>query len=152
VEADFMTQNSALTTLKDLAEKEVEDAALKLGEMRRGCQQAEEQLKMLIDYQHEYRSSLNNDMSQGIDNQRWQNYQQFIQTLEKAIEQHRHQLTQWTQKVDVALGCWREKKQRLQAWQTLQDRQSAAALLAENRLDQKKMDEFAQRASLRKTE
>ncbi len=147
-----MTQNSALTTLKDLAEKEVDDAALKLGEMRRGCQQAEEQLKMLIDYQHEYRSSLNNTMCQGIDNQRWQNYQQFIQTLEKAIEQHRLQLAQWNERVDVALGCWREKKQRLQAWQTLQDRQSAATLLAENRLDQKKMDEFAQRASLRKIE
>ncbi|AST69845.1 MULTISPECIES: flagellar export protein FliJ [Kosakonia] len=147
-----MTQNSALTTLKDLAEKEVDDAALKLGEMRRACQQAEEQLKMLIDYQHEYRNSLNNTMSQGIDNQRWQNYQQFIQTLEKAIEQHRLQLKHWNEKVDFALGCWREKKQRLQAWQTLQDRQSAAALLAENRLDQKKMDEFAQRASSRKTE
>lgn len=147
-----MTQKSALTTLKDLAEKEVDDAALKLGEMRRGCQQAEEQLKMLIEYQHEYRSSLNNNMSQGIDNQRWQNYQQFIQTLEKAIEQHRQQLAQWNEKVDSALGSWREKKQRLQAWQTLQDRQSAAALLAENRLDQKKMDEFAQRASLRKIE
>ncbi len=147
-----MTQNSALTTLKDLAEKEVDDAALKLGEMRRGCQQAEEQLKMLMDYQHEYRNNLNNDMSQGIGAQRWQNYQQFIQTLEKAIEQHRQQLMQWTEKVDTALNCWREKKQRLQAWQTLQERQNAAALLAENRLDQKKMDEFAQRASQRKIE
>ena len=47
-----MAQNSALSTLKDLAEKEVDDAALQLGAMRRGCQQAEEQLKMLIDYQH----------------------------------------------------------------------------------------------------
>lgn len=147
-----MAQNSALTTLKDLAEKEVDDAALRLGEMRRGCQQAEEQLKMLMDYQHEYRNNLNNDMSQGIGAQRWQNYQQFIQTLEKAIEQHRQQLMQWTEKVDTALNCWREKKQRLQAWQTLQERQNAAALLAENRLDQKKMDEFAQRASQRKIE
>jgi flagellar FliJ protein len=94
-----MTQNSALTTLKDLAEKEVDDAALRLGEMRRGCQQAEEQLKMLMDYQHEYRNNLNNDMSQGIGAQRWQNYQQFIQTLEKAIEQHRQQLMQWNEKL-----------------------------------------------------
>ena len=147
-----MTQNSALTTLKDLAEKEVDDAALRLGEMRRGCQQAEEQLKMLMDYQHEYRNNLNNDMSQGIGAQRWQNYQQFIQTLEKAIEQHRQQLMQWNEKVDTALNCWREKKQRLQAWQTLQERQNAAALQAANRLDQKKMDEFAQRASQRKHE
>ncbi len=147
-----MTQSSALTTLKDLAEKAVDDAAIRLGEMRRGCQQAEEQLNMLMDYQNEYRNNLNTDMTQGIGSQRWQNYQQFISTLEKAIEQHRQQLMQWTTKVEQALNAWREKKQRLQAWQTLQDRQTAAALLAENRLDQKKMDEFAQRASMRKPE
>jgi flagellar FliJ protein len=105
-----MAQNSALSTLKDLAEKEVDDAALQLGAMRRGCQQAEEQLKMLIDYQHEYRTNLNTDMTQGIGSQRWINYQQFIQTLEKAIDQHRQQLNQWTQKVDTALNFWREKK------------------------------------------
>ncbi|STJ28820.1 flagellar protein FliJ [Escherichia coli] len=99
--------------------------------MRRGCQQAEEQLKMLIDYQNEYRNNLNSDMSAGMTSNRWINYQQFIQTLEKAITQHRQQLNQWTQKVDIALNSWREKKQRLQAWQTLQERQSTAALLAE---------------------
>lgn len=59
-----MAQHGALATLKDLAEKEVDDAAVLLGEMRRGCQQAEEQLKMLIDYQHEYRNNLNNDMGE----------------------------------------------------------------------------------------
>jgi len=147
-----VTQNNALATLKDLAEKEVENAALQLGEMRRGCQQAQEQLQMLMNYQDEYQSSLNSDMTQGIGSQRWQNYQQFIQTLEKAIDQHRQQLLQWNNKVDKALSFWREKKQRLQAWQTLQDRQASAALLAENRLDQKRMDEFAQRATQRKYE
>ncbi|EAM8640846.1 flagella biosynthesis chaperone FliJ [Salmonella enterica] len=147
-----MAQHGALETLKDLAEKEVDDAARLLGEMRRGYQQAEEQLKMLIDYQNEYRSNLNTDMGKGIASNRWINYQQFIQTLEKAIEQHRLQLTLWTKKVDLALKSWREKKQRLQAWQTLQARQTAAALLAENRMDQKKMDEFAQRAAMRKPE
>ncbi|AXF64124.1 MULTISPECIES: flagellar export protein FliJ [unclassified Leclercia] len=147
-----MAQHGALTTLKDLAEKDVDHAAQHLGVMRRGQQQAEEQLKMLIDYQHEYRTNLNTDMTQGIGSQRWINYQQFIQTLEKAIEQHRQQVVQWSNKVDLALTAWREKKQRLQAWQTLQDRQIAAATLAESRLDQKKMDEFAQRATMRTPE
>ncbi|AXF58617.1 flagellar biosynthesis chaperone FliJ [Leclercia sp. LSNIH6] len=147
-----MAQHGALTTLKDLAEKDVDNAAQHLGVMRRGQQQAEEQLKMLIDYQHEYRTNLNTDMTQGIGSQRWINYQQFIQTLEKAIEQHRQQVVQWSNKVDLALTAWREKKQRLQAWQTLQDRQIAAATLAESRLDQKKMDEFAQRATMRTQE
>ncbi|MFP2468782.1 flagellar export protein FliJ [Pseudescherichia vulneris] len=147
-----MAQHGALATLKELAEKDVDNAALQLGEMRRGCQQAEEQLKMLMDYQLEYQTNLNDNMSQGMASLRWQNYQQFIQTLEKAIDQHRQQLVQWNRRVEQALNAWREKKQRLQAWQTLQDRQSAATLLAENRLDQKKMDEFAQRATLRKPE
>ena len=104
-----MAQNSALSTLKDLAEKEVDDAALQLGAMRRGCQQAEEQLKMLIDYQHEYRTNLNTDMTQGIGSQRWINYQQFILTLEKAIEQHRQQLNQWTESRHRAEFLAREK-------------------------------------------
>ncbi|MFG6653692.1 flagellar export protein FliJ [Scandinavium sp. M-37] len=147
-----MAQHGALATLKELAEKDVDNAALQLGEMRRGCQQAEEQLKMLMDYQLEYQTNLNDNMSQGMASLRWQNYQQFIQTLEKAIDQHRQQLLQWNRRVEQALNAWRDKKQRLQAWQTLQDRQSAATLLAENRLDQKKMDEFAQRATLRKPE
>lgn len=147
-----MAQHGALTTLKGLAEKEVDNAALRLGEMRRGFQQAEEQLKMLMDYHLEYQNNLAGDMTRGIGSLRWQNYQQFIATLEKAIDQHREQLSQWESRVSQALTFWREKKQRLQAWQTLQDRQAAAELLAENRLDQKKMDEFAQRATLRKPE
>lgn len=147
-----MTQHGALNTLKTLAEQEVDSAARLLGEMRRGCQQAEEQLTMLMNYQLEYQTGLNGDMAQGIASLRWQNYQQFIQTLETAIEQHRRQLAQWQNKVEQALGAWREKKQRLQAWQTLQERQASAARLAENRLDQKKMDEFAQRAGQRKPE
>ena len=144
-----MAQQGALATLKELAENEVDSAALRLGEMRRGFQKVEEQLQMLMDYQLEYQNTLNSDMSQGIASLRWQNYQQFIQTLESAIEQHRQQLLQWNQKVEQALTFWREKKQRLQAWETLQERQASATLLAENRLDQKKMDEFAQRATLR---
>ncbi len=142
-----MGQSTALETLHDLAEKE-----LRLGEMRKGFQQAEEQLNMLINYQFEYSTNLNNTMSQGIASTRWQNYQQFIQTLEKAIDQHRQQLSAWTSKVDQALNFWQEKQKRLQAWQTLRDRKATEMLLAENRLDQKQMDEYAQRATLRKGE
>jgi len=147
-----MPQPSALDTLSELASQEVEKAAIMLGDMRRGHQQAEQQLDMLMNYQDEYRSALNTNMSQGMANARWHNYQQFILTLEKAIEQHRHQLTQWHHKVEQALNAWREKKKKLQAWQTLLERKATAALLAENKLDQKQMDEYAQRATQRRGE
>ncbi|MFS2220918.1 flagellar export protein FliJ [Pantoea sp. B65] len=148
----MVKQNTPIETLRDLAQKDVEKAALQLGNVRRAHKQADEQLSMLLNYQDEYRSKLNNDMSGGIASTRWHNYHQFIFTLEKAIEQHRNQLAQWNVKLEQALRLWRSKQQRLHAYETLQARATANELVQENRLDQKRMDEFAQRASLRKGE
>ncbi|MEZ3499007.1 flagellar export protein FliJ [Pantoea sp. KPR_PJ] len=147
-----MKSASAIDTLRDLAEQDLEKAVIHLGDMRRGVSQASEQLTMLLDYQDEYRNKLNNDMSGGIATTRWTNYHQFIQTLEKAIEQHRAQLNQWNQRLEQALANWRDKQQRLNAYQTLISRAADSALHMENRLDQKRMDEYAQRAALRKGE
>lgn len=145
-------QASPIDTLCDLAQKDLEKAAIQLGDVRRAQKQADEQLTMLLDYQDDYRNSLNTNMSQGITSTRWYNYHQFIETLEKAIDQHRQQLLHWNSRVEKALSYWRDKQQRLHAYETLQQRALANELLIENRLDQKRMDEFAQRASLRKVE
>ncbi|MGC6744778.1 flagellar export protein FliJ [Escherichia coli] len=139
---------------KDLAEKEVEDAARLLGEMRRGCQQAEEQLKMLIDYQNEYRNNLNSDMSAGMTSNRWINYQQFIQTLEKKpLLSIASNLISGRRKVDIALNSWREKKQRLQGpADTAGTAIHGGTACRKTASIEKKMDEFAQRAAMRKPE
>ncbi|MDZ7278071.1 flagellar export protein FliJ [Pantoea eucrina] len=147
-----MKTAKAIDTLRDLAEQDLEQAVIHLGDMRRGVKQADEQLAMLLDYQDEYRNKLNQDMSGGIASNRWTNYHQFIQTLEKAIDQHRQQLQQWNQRLEQALVSWREKHKRLNAYQTLITRAEETALQQENRLDQKRMDEFAQRAAMRKGE
>ncbi len=147
-----MKTANAIDTLRDLAEQDLEQAVIHLGDMRRGVKQADEQLSMLLDYQDEYRNKLNTDMSGGISSLRWTNYHQFIQTLEKAIEQHRQQLNQWNQRLDQALRNWQEKHKRLNAYQTLITRAEENALRQENRLDQKRMDEFAQRAAMRRGE
>ena len=41
---------------------------------------------------------------------------------------------------------WLQKKQRLNAFETLIDRREAALAMAQSRQEQKMMDEFAQRA------
>ncbi|QHB33005.1 flagella biosynthesis chaperone FliJ [Yersinia canariae] len=144
-----MKSQSPLVTLRDLAQKAVEQATTQLGQVRLSYQNAEQQLSMLLSYQDEYRVRLNDTLSNGMASSSWQNYQQFIQTLEQAIEQHRNQLAQWNTKVEQAVQHWQEKQQRLNAFETLQDRAETTARLQENRLDQKLMDEFAQRASQR---
>ncbi len=89
-----------------------------LGRARRAQQAAEQQLTMLLNYQDEYRQKLNSTLSGGMESSRWQNYQQFIATLEQAIEQQRQQLLQWGQKVDHAVKQWQDHQQRLNAYDT----------------------------------
>ncbi|WP_413510080.1 flagellar export protein FliJ [Serratia liquefaciens] len=144
-----MKPQSPLITLRDLAQDAVEQATRQLGQVRKAQQAAEQQLSMLLNYQDEYRQKLNNQLSGGMESSNWQNYQQFIGTLEQAIAQHRQQLTQCGEKVDHAMKQWQDKQQRLNAFETLHTRAQSAELQLENKRDQKLMDEFAQRSAQR---
>ncbi|RLM27222.1 flagellar biosynthesis chaperone FliJ [Brenneria alni] len=145
-----MKNESPMETLRDLAQKDADEAAVLLGKVRQSHLQAQKQLDMLLQYEDDYRQQLQNDLGKGIDSGNWYNYQQFIQTLEKAIEQHRQQLALWNQRLQQAIQAWQAKQQRLNAFVTLHERATQKLLLKENRREQKLMDEFAQRTSLRK--
>lgn len=144
-----MQPSTPLITLRNLAQDAVEQATQQLGQVRKAQQAAEQQLSMLLNYQDEYRQKLNASLSGGMGSASWQNYQQFIGTLEQAISQHQQQLQQWSQKVEQAMRQWQDKQQRLNAFETLQTRALNAEQLRENKRDQKLMDEFAQRRSQR---
>jgi len=144
-----MQNSSPMITLCSLAQKALDQATLSLGQARRSHTQAQQQLSMLLNYQLEYRQRLNVTMSDGIAANTWQNYQQFITTLEEAITHHQKQLAQWDMRVKEAVVQWQDKQQRLNAYQTLQQRACDRELLEENRRDQKQTDEFAQRGTLR---
>ncbi len=73
----------------------MEQAAQQLGQVRQAQRAAEQQLSMLLNYQNT--AKLNHTLCDGMDSSRWQNYQQFIGTLEQAIDQHRQQL-RWGRK------------------------------------------------------
>jgi flagellar FliJ protein len=145
-----MENASPLITLCSLAQKALDQATSHLGQIRQSHLQAEEQLTMLLNYQREYREKLNTTMTGGIAANTWQNYQQFIGTLEVAIDQHRKQLQQWDQRLNAAVNQWQDKQQRLNAYQTLQSRASEQQRSLENKLEQKQNDEFAQRSAHRK--
>lgn len=146
-----MKSHSPLVTLRNLAQDEVEQAERQLGQARQAQQAAEKQLTQLLNYQDEYCQKLNHTLVDGMASARWQNYQQFIATLDLAIEQQRQQLQQWGKKVDVAIKQWQDKQQRLNAFETLHTRAQDAQQQQENKRDQKMMDEFAQRSAHRST-
>ncbi len=63
---------------------------------------------------NEYRQKLNQTLHTGMESDKWQNYQQFLVTLELTIEQQQQQLNLWEQRVNEANRHWQEKQQRVQ--------------------------------------
>ncbi|WP_272680787.1 flagellar export protein FliJ [Providencia sp. PROV129] len=147
-----MAKNNALTTLLSLAEEASEEAAKVLAQVRQTHTQMAQQLHMLENYQSEYRQKLNQTLHSGMASDKWQNYQQFLVTLELTIEQQQQQLNVWEQRVNDANRHWQEKQQRVNAFDTLIQRAEQTEYQRQNRLEQKQMDEFAQRATLRRTQ
>ncbi|WP_213990992.1 flagellar export protein FliJ [Sodalis sp. dw_96] len=146
-----MNSHTALDVLRGKAKEELDQAAIRLGEVRQSHLSAKNQLEQLQQYEKEYRQKLQSGMTKGMASASWYNYQQFIITLETAIEQHRNLLAQWAQRVQQAIQHWQTKQQRLNALSTLNTRYMRIQRSKENRLDQKQMDEFAQQATVRKT-
>ncbi|MGG4607464.1 flagellar export protein FliJ [Providencia sp. Me31A] len=145
-----MAKNNALATLLNLAVEASEEAAKVLAQARQTHSQMAQQLGMLENYQTEYRQKLNQTLHSGMASDKWQNYQQFLVTLELTIEQQQQQLNLWQQKVNEANSYWQEKQQRVNAFDTLLQRAEQTEYQRQNRLEQKQMDEFAQRATLRR--
>lgn len=147
-----MREQSPLVTLRELAQTAAEQAAVQLAQVRQSHQQMEQQLNMLIGYQDEYRVRLNQTLNVGgMSSASWQNYQQFLKTLELTIEQHKQQLRHWQAQLDLATEHWREKQQRLNAFETLDQRAEDSRKRQLDRIEQKQMDEYAQRSTLRRT-
>ncbi|MEQ4922405.1 flagellar export protein FliJ [Proteus hauseri] len=147
-----MREQSPLVTLRELAQTAAEQAAIQLAQVRQSHQQMEQQLNMLIGYQDEYRVRLNETLNLGgMSSASWQNYQQFLKTLELTIEQHKQQLRHWQEQLDLATDQWREKQQRLNAFETLEQRAEDSRKRHLDRIEQKQMDEYAQRSTLRRT-
>ncbi len=147
-----MREQSPLVTLRELAQTAAEQAAVQLAQVRQSHQQMEQQLNMLIGYQDEYRVRLNQTLNVGgMSSASWQNYQQFLKTLELTIEQHKQQLRHWQAQLDLATEHWREKQQRLNVFETLEQRAEDSRKRQLDRIEQKQMDEYAQRSTLRRT-
>ncbi|EPL0285385.1 flagellar export protein FliJ [Proteus mirabilis] len=147
-----MREQLPLVTLRELAQTAAEQAAVQLAQVRQSHQQMEQQLNMLIGYQDEYRIRLNQTLNVGgMSSASWQNYQQFLKTLELTIEQHKQQLRHWQAQLDLATEHWREKQQRLNAFETLEQRAEDSRKRQLDRIEQKQMDEYAQRSTLRRT-
>jgi flagellar FliJ protein len=141
-----MKNTFRLKVVQDLAQKQSDDAALKLGTLNGEVAKAQAKLDMLIGYRDEYFERLRNSVHQDVHSVGWKNLHQFLEKLEEAIDQQRAAVRQCEQAVHHGQREWQSKQKQVKAYDMLEQRHEVVQGERLKRLDQRVMDEFAARS------
>ena len=140
-----MAKQSALTTLIELAERDADDAAKRLGAANQAVDEARQKLQMLHEYRDEYARKLDAAQAAGITPQAYHNFVAFIAKLDNAVNGQTDQVKHAEYKSAQEKDAWQAVERKRLSYRTLNERAMAQALHLENKRDQKAMDEHAAR-------
>lgn len=145
-----MANPSALRTLIDLANKETDEAAKKLGIALHAGEEAEQKLDLLVQYRDDYAARCQSTLSTGISTTQLNNFQVFMQKLEHAIAGQHKVVANARLRIAQARAAWQACEQKKMSFVTLADRANKESIRRELWLDQKQNDEHAARRALHK--
>ncbi|WP_028104777.1 flagellar export protein FliJ [Pseudoduganella violaceinigra] len=140
-----MASTQQLATLIDLARRETDDAAKRLGAALKAVADAEEKLNMLVGYRDEYGRRFDESQQQGITPMAYRNFQAFMEKLDTAIKGQEDVLRHSKVRGDKEKQLWQDAERKRMSYSTLRDRAEAQELKKEAKRDQKAMDEHASR-------
>lgn len=140
-----MASTQQLETLIDLARRETDDAAKRLGAALKAVADAEEKLNMLVGYREEYGRRFDESQQQGITPMAYRNFQAFMEKLDTAIKGQQEVVRHSKARGDQEKQMWQDAERKRMSYSTLRDRAEAQELKKEAKRDQKAMDEHASR-------
>lgn len=142
-----MAQLSAIETLIDLAQKDSDAAAKRLGAANKLVEEAEQKLEMLVGYRDEYARKLDAAQVAGITPFAYHNFVAFIGKLDNALNGQREVLKHARFKADTERKTLQESERKRLSYRTLNERAASEALKIQNKRDQKQMDDHAARGA-----
>jgi flagellar FliJ protein len=142
-----MANISALDTLIDLAKRESDACAKRLGAALKAVEEGEQKLQMLLGYRQDYADRLDQNQVAGITPLAYQNFVAFLGKLEQAINGQRDMLKHAQYKAENERKAWQESERKRLSYRTLTERAALEALKIENKRDQKMMDDHAARTA-----
>lgn len=145
-----MANQSALTTLIELAQRETDDAAKRLGVALKAVEDAEQKLNMLLGYRDDYAMRLEGAQVSGMTPMAYRNFVAFMDKLDIAINGQREVVKHAKFNSEAARVAWQASERKRLSYRTLNERAAADALRVENKRDQKQMDEHAARQASHK--
>lgn len=138
---------SALNTLIDLAVKDSDEAARKLGEAIRTAEETEKKLTLLLGYRDEYAARFQNSMASGLKMMEYRNFQLFIEKLDTAITGQQQVVLEAKRQIEAERQAWQACERKRLSYDTLATRAEKDKQHKENKRDQKQMDEHAARSA-----
>jgi len=129
-------------TLIELAQHATDAAARSLQALARSVTDATTQRDMLQTYRQDYTRRIQQAASRGLSAANYHNFRRFIHTLDDAIVQQNANISRLQVQSEQGRLQWMTHKRKLNAYQTLQQRQQDSMRHANNRNEQRQQDEF----------
>ncbi len=143
-------QKSQISTLIDIAVKDSEEAAKRLGKTIHAHLEAEKQLSLLLQYREDYLQRFQDGAAKGISAAQYNNFQTFIGKLDYAVDGQKQLVKDAENKINLSRVHWQESEKKRLSYDTLKNRAQATLQKKESKQDQKQMDEHAARTSFYK--
>ena len=140
-----MASKAQLETLIDLARRETDDAAKRLGASLKAVDEATQKHQMLVGYRDEYVKRFEEAQAAGITPMAYRNFQAFMEKLDVAVKGQLEMIRHAQYRADQEKAAWQTAERKRMSYSTLNERADAEALKLENKRDQKQMDEHAAR-------
>ncbi|NQD38035.1 flagellar export protein FliJ [Permianibacter sp. IMCC34836] len=110
-----MNRSERLQPVAKLADKQERSAAQALGEARQAQVSEETRLQELIVYRQEYISDFQRRGRAGLNGIELQQFQQFLNQLDKAIEQQQQRIRSALTQVEQRVGQWQQRATKAKA-------------------------------------
>lgn len=140
-----MANHSAIHTLIELAAREVDEFAKRLGVAMRTHEDNEQKLALLLQYREDYANRCQQDLSAGVTTQGYQNFRVFLNKLDDAIDGQREIVRQSGNHVEGERKAWQHAERKRMSFDTLAQRAQQQAQQQAARREQKVTDEYASR-------
>lgn len=141
---------SVIKLLQEKAVKEVNTAQEVFAAALKSSEEANNKHNMLLEYKQGYEDNLKKSLTSGLNIEAYQNYQNFLEKLDEALQGQKSILGMAEQVLQIRRKSLQEAQKKKLSYEVLLQRADKRALKSELKKDQKMMDEFAMRATRQK--
>ncbi len=140
-----MASPSQLATLIDLARRETDDAAKRVGAALKMVEDNEQKLQMLTGYRDDYLGRFEATLAAGMTPMAYRNFQAFMDKLDNAVKGQQDAVKHARARSEQEKAAWQQSERKRMSYTTLETRAQQEAMRLEAKRDQKAMDEHAAR-------